>query len=46
LFPALDIGEDAARIGGPDERLGIGVGFADEAVDGGLRSSTERNTPR
>jgi hypothetical protein len=36
LFPALDSGEDAARIGGPDERFGIGIGFGDEAVDGGL----------
>jgi hypothetical protein len=36
LLPALDSGEDAARIGGPDERFGIGIGFGDEAVDGGL----------
>ena len=29
----FDSGEDAARIGGPDERLWIGVGTGDKAVD-------------
>ena len=28
-------GEDAIGIGGPDEGLGVGVGFLAEAVDGG-----------
>jgi hypothetical protein len=36
LLPTFDSGEDAARIGGPDERLWIGIGLGDEAVDGDL----------
>jgi hypothetical protein len=37
LFPSLDGSEDAVGIGGPDEGLGVGIGFLDEAVDGGLK---------
>jgi len=36
LFPTFDSGEDAAWIGGPDERFWIGVGLGDEAIDGSL----------
>jgi hypothetical protein len=36
LLPSGDSGENAVGIGGPDEWLGIMVGFLDEAVDGGL----------
>jgi hypothetical protein len=36
LVPALDGSDDAVRVGGPDEGFGVVVGFADEAVDGGL----------
>ena len=35
-MPAFDGGDDAFWIGGPSERLWIGVLFGDEAVDGGL----------
>jgi hypothetical protein len=37
LFPALDSGEDATWIGGPDERFWIGVVLRDEAIDGGFK---------
>jgi hypothetical protein len=36
LFPAFDSSEDAARVGGPEERFWIGVGLGDEAIDGVL----------
>jgi hypothetical protein len=36
LFPAFDSGEDAVGICGPDEGFWFGIGFQDEAVDGGL----------
>jgi len=36
LFPAFDSGEDAVGICGPDEGFRFGIGFQDEAVDGGL----------
>jgi len=36
LVPAPDGGADAFGIGGPEEGLGIGVLFGDEAVDSGL----------
>lgn len=37
MLPASDGGEDAVRACGPDEGLGVGIGFLDEAVDGGLK---------
>ena len=37
MLPASDSGEDAIGVGGPDEGLGVGIGFLDEAVDGGLK---------
>ena len=37
MLPAIDSGEYAFGIGGPDEGLGIGVGLCEEAVDGGLQ---------
>ena len=37
MLPAFDGGEDALRIGGPDEGFGIGVCLSDEAVDSGLQ---------
>ena len=36
LVPSFDGGDDAVRIGGPDEGLRFCVVLADEAVDGGL----------
>lgn len=36
-MPALDGGDDPVWVGGPDERLGIGILLGDEAVDGGLK---------
>ena len=36
MFPAFDSGEDAVGICGPDEGFWFGIGFQDEAVDGGL----------
>jgi hypothetical protein len=36
LVPSFDGGDDAVRVGGPDEGFGIIVGLVDEAVDGGL----------
>jgi hypothetical protein len=38
LVPASDGGDDFIGIGGPDEGVGIIVGFAEEAVDGGLET--------
>lgn len=35
-MPASDSGDDAVRIGGPDEGLRVGVVVGDEEVDGGL----------
>ena len=37
MFPALDSGEDATWIGGPDEWFWIGVVLRDEAIDGGFK---------
>jgi hypothetical protein len=37
LLPPLDSGDDAIGVGGPDEWLGVGIVFLDEAVDGGLK---------
>ena len=37
MSPALDSGEDGVGGFGPDERLGLVVGFCDEAVDCGLK---------
>jgi len=34
--PALHGSNDAIGVSGPDEGLGIGIGFREEAVDGGL----------
>jgi hypothetical protein len=36
LVPALDSGEDAFGVGGPDERLWVGVGLGHEAVNSKL----------
>jgi hypothetical protein len=36
LVPAFDGGDDFVGIGGPNEGFGLGVGFCNEAVDGGL----------
>jgi hypothetical protein len=36
LHPALDSGDDAIGVSGPHEGLGIGIGFGEEAVNGGL----------
>ena len=35
-MPALDGGDDFVGVGGPDEGFWLGIGFFDEAVDGGL----------
>jgi len=37
LLPSFDSGEDAGGVGSPDEGFGVGIGFLDEAVDGGLQ---------
>src|SRR5512132_1200965 len=37
MLPALDGGDDAVWVGGPDERLRIAVGFGDEAMNGSLQ---------
>ena len=37
MLPSFDSGEDAGWVGGPDEGFGVGIGFLDEAVDGGLQ---------
>ena len=36
-MPSSDSGDDAVRVGGPHEGLGIFVGFGNEAIDGGLQ---------
>ena len=36
MDPALHGSNDAVGVSGPDEGLGIGIGFREEAVDGGL----------
>jgi len=36
LFPAADLSDDGIWVCGPDKRFGIGIGFLQEAVDGGL----------
>ena len=36
MFPAADLFDDGVRVGGPEEWFGIGIGFLQEAVDGGL----------
>ena len=36
MFPAFDSSEDAVGICGPDEGFWFGIGFQDEAIDGGL----------
>ena len=36
MVPAPDSGDDLIGIGGPGEGLGVIVGLAQEAVDGGL----------
>jgi hypothetical protein len=35
-YPPSDDGDDLVGIGGPDEGLGMIVGFSEEAFDGGL----------
>ena len=37
MSPAVDGGENGIGGFGPDEWLGVVVGFSDEAVDGGLK---------
>ena len=37
MSPAVDGGENGIGGFGPDKRLGLVVGFSDEAVDGGLK---------
>src|SRR5512133_2814077 len=37
MVPALDGGDDAVWVGGPDERLRVAVGFGDEAMNGSLQ---------
>ena len=46
MVPTFDGGDDFIGIGGPHERLGVIVGFLEEAVDGGLQITIERKTPR
>jgi hypothetical protein len=36
LDPALNGGDDAVGVSGPDEWRGVGIGFGEEAVNGGL----------
>lgn len=36
MLPPFDSGEDAVGVDGPHEGFRIGVGFDDEAIDGGL----------
>jgi len=36
LFPAADFFDDGIGVGGPEEGFGIGIGFLQKAVDGGL----------
>jgi hypothetical protein len=36
LVPSLGRGDDGFGVGGPDERLGLGVVLGEVAVDGGL----------
>ena len=35
-MPSFDGGDDFVGIGGPHEGFWLGIGFCDEAVDGGL----------
>ena len=35
-MPSFDGGDDFIRVGGPEERFWVLVGFGDEAIDGGL----------
>ena len=37
MDPALDGGDDTIGVSGPDEGLWFGIGFGEEAVDGGLK---------
>jgi hypothetical protein len=50
LLPAFDSGEDALRIGRPNEGLGVDDGIGDEAVDGELQVNdglfASRRAPR
>ena len=46
LMPAFDLGQDRVRLCGPDEWLGCLVVLGEVAVDRGLRSTSEWNTPR
>ena len=39
MFPAADLFDDGLGVGGPDKGFGIGIGFSQEAVDGGLEVS-------
>jgi hypothetical protein len=35
LHPVLDSGDDAIEVSGPHQGFGIGIGFGEEAVNGG-----------
>lgn len=37
MLPAFDGGENPVGVGGPNEWLGVSVGFLDEAIDCGLQ---------
>ena len=45
-MPAPDGGDDFVGIRGPGEGLGVLIVLFEEAVDRGLRSVTDRKTPR
>ena len=44
LVPSSDGGDDFVRVLGPSEGSWISVGFGEEALDGGLQSTMDRNT--
>ena len=43
LVPAVDGGDDFVGIGGPDERLWVGILVDEEAVDGGLEADQRKH---
>ena len=46
MFPAADFFDDGIGVGGPEEGFGIGIGFLQEAVDGGLEIGDALETAR
>ena len=42
-MPAVDGGDDFVGIGGPDERLWVGILVDEEAVDGGLEADQRKH---